>query len=157
MVVEAYYAALSAIFFPVLTLPKFLGELVIAAFVIFIITLLYRFLIDQNKMKELKDEQKELQKKSKELQKTNPEESQKVMGEVLKLSNKQMSMSLKPMIPTMIIAFAFLPWMRIVFTSPVVLLPFNLPFFGPDFGWMMWYLIISIPLSQLFRKFMGVT
>jgi len=151
-----YYPILSAIFGPILTLPKHIAEFFIAVFIIFIITIFYKFLINQNKMKELKDEQKKMQEKVKELQKTKPEEANKLMSETLKLTNKQMMMNFKPMIATFIFIIAFLPWLATIFEGPVVLLPFTLPYFGADFGWLMWYVVISFPLSMLFRKILGV-
>lgn len=158
MVVNAYYSALSAIFAPVLALPPAIAELILAAIIIFIITLFYKYLVDQNKVRDHKEQIKELQKRIKELQKTNPAEANKLLGEVLNMTNKQMLMNFKPMIPTMLLVFALLPWIAFVYAGKqVVLLPFAIPYFGSDFGWIMWYLIISIPLSMLFRKLLGVT
>ena len=153
----SYFEMLSAVFAPIMALPPIVAELVIAAMITFVITLFYRLLVNQEKMKELREQQKELQKKSKELQKTNPEEANKVMGEALRLTNKQMRMNMKPMIPTFIIVIAILPWLAHVYAYVrVAVLPFTLPYFGNDFGWLMWYFIVSIPLTQIFRKAMGV-
>lgn len=154
--IEVYYGFLSAIFAPILVFPAVIAELFLAVLITFVITLFYKFLVDQNKMKSMKDEMKEMQKKIKEAQKTNPEQANKMMGDVLKLTNKQMFLNFKPMIPTMIFVFALLPWMASVFTGPIVLLPFSLPFFGNDFGWLMWYIILSMPLTIFFRKILGV-
>jgi len=131
-------------------------ELVIAAAIVFVITLFYKFLINQNALKELKNEQKEKQQKIKELQKTNPVEANKMLNDVLKLTNKQMRMNMKPMIPTFILVIILLPWVAQLFPGAVVKLPINLPYFGSDFGWLAWYIIVSMPLNQLFRKMMGV-
>jgi len=38
----------------------------------------------------------------------------------------------------------------------VVLLPFWLPYFENDFGWLAWYFLISVVLSFVFRKILGV-
>lgn len=45
---------------------------------------------------------------------------------------------------------------NIKFERIVALLPFSLPFFGDDLGWIAWYLITSIPLMILIRKMMGI-
>jgi uncharacterized membrane protein (DUF106 family) len=42
------------------------------------------------------------------------------------------------------------------FEASIVSLPFSLPFFGNDFGWLAWYIIVSFPLSFIFRKALGV-
>jgi len=137
-------------------LPIAIEELVISAVIVFIITLFYKVLINQNAVRELKNEQKEKQQRIKELQKTNPEEANKLLNDVLKLTNKQMRMNMRPMIPTFILVIVALPWLAQLFPVAVVKLPFTLPFFGNDFGWLMWYIIVSIPLNQLFRRLIGV-
>lgn len=154
--VDGVYGVLNAIFGPVMGLRPMFAEIVIAVVVTFLITLLYRFLSNPKKMKELRDKAKELSAKAKELQKTNPEEAKKVTSEMMSLTNKQMMANMKPMIGTLLIAALFLPWMAEQFVGPVVNLPFTLPYFGPDFGWLMWYILVSIPFSQLFRKVLGV-
>jgi len=65
-------------------------------------------------------------------------------------------MNFRSMIPSMLFVIVFLPWVVLNFTGPVVMLPFSLPYFGNDFGWLMWYMITSIPFSITFRKIMGV-
>jgi len=137
-------------------LPIAIEELVLSAVIVFIITLFYKVLINQNTVRELKNEQKEKQQRIKELQKTNPQEANKLLNDVLKLTNKQMRMNTRPMIPTFILVIITLPWLAQLFPEAVVKLPFTLPFFGNDFGWLMWYIIISIPLNQLFRRLVGV-
>jgi len=153
---EGYFSILTTIFQPILVLPAPVAELIIAAFIIFIITLFYRFLVDQNKVRELKTKLKEKQQEAKEVQKTNPKQANALMNEVLKLTNRQFKMNLKPLIFVFILVIILLPWVASVFPGVVVLLPFSLPFLGNDLGWLMWYIIISLPLNQLFRKFMGV-
>jgi len=157
MVVDVYFAVLSAIFAPVLALPPALAETILAAIIIFIITLFYKYLLDQNKIREHKEQIKNLQQRIKELQKTNPAEANKMLGDVLAMTNKQMLMNFKPMVVAIVFVLAFLPWISHTFGGKsVAKLPFTLPYFGNDFGWIMWYLIVSIPLSILLRKLLEV-
>ncbi|MEM7820193.1 MAG: EMC3/TMCO1 family protein [Candidatus Aenigmatarchaeota archaeon] len=155
-IVESYYAALSVIFGPLLALPPVLGEAVMATIITLVITLFYKYMVNQAALRELKTQMKALQAKAKELQKTDPEEANKAVTEVLKLSNKQMRMNFKPMLPTLVLVMLLLPWMASVWKGPVAFLPFSLPYFGNDFGWLMWYLLLSIPMTQIFRKMLGV-
>ena len=154
--VDFYFGALSAVFGPVLSLPPILSELVIAGVISIIITLFYKKMVNQNELKELKEEQKKLQERTKELQKTNPEEANKLTGEMLKLTNKQMKMNFKPMLPTLLLVIVLFPWVASLYSGAVALLPFTLPYFGNDFGWLMWYIVVSVPMSQVFRKMLGV-
>ena len=136
-------------------LPASIAELLISAVIVFIITLFYKFLINQNELRELKSNLREKQAKVKELQKTNPQEANKVLTEVLNLSNKQFRMNMKPMLLTLVVVGLALPYVGQLFPGAVVKLPFYLPYFENDFGWLMWYIIVSVPLGQLFRKLIG--
>ena len=136
-------------------LPVFIEELLASAVIVFIISIFYRFLINQNELRELKSKLKEKQAKVKELQKSNPQEANKMLNEVLALSNKQFRMSMKPMLLTLIVVGIILPYFPQIFPGAVVKLPFYLPIFENDFGWLAWYILVSIPLGQLFRKLLG--
>ena len=153
---NAYYGVLNTVFAPVLALPPAAGELAVAAVITFVITLFYKVMVNQAKVKELWDQQKEIQREVKKLQKDSPEEANKKMSEMLKLNNTLMMLNMKPMLPTMLIVILVFPWVASTFQGHIALLPFNLPYFGADFGWLMWYFVISLPLTQLFRKLMGV-
>jgi len=200
-------------------LPLGIEEILLTAVIVFITTLIYKFLINQNEMKEVKEKQREHQAKMKEVQNTNPEEAKRIMTEMLALSNKQLKMSMKPMIVSLIIFFIALPiiseaygdktvaldsntgnftldgtnytlalnegkinldgiqcnipcdeqtignyeWNILMDNNStvrlsriVVLLPFSLPYFENDLGWLAWYIIISLVLSFVFRKILGV-
>jgi len=151
------YGILNALFGPVLGMNPMLGEVFVAVAVTFVITLLYRFLSDPMKMKLLKDKAKEISARTKEIQNKDPEESKKLTNEMLELTNKQMMASMKPMLATLLIAALVLPWMAAQFTGDVVKLPFQVPVFGwATFDWLGWYILISIPASQILRKLMGV-
>ena len=138
-------------------LPAGIEEMLIAAVIVFCISLVYKFFINHNELRELKQKQKDKQKELKELQKENPEQAKKVMNEMLAMSNKQMRMTMKPMFITLIISvLVILPVLPQLFPGPVVYLPFTLPYFGNDFGWLAWYFIVSIPLNSIIRKILGV-
>ncbi|MBR9682527.1 MAG: DUF106 domain-containing protein [Candidatus Aenigmarchaeota archaeon] len=154
--IDQYYSILGSIFGPILVLPDPLALAIMSILVTFVVTLIYKKFIDQTAMREIKAKVKAMQAESKELQKTDPDAASKKMSEMMSLTNQQMKLSMKPMIPTMIFVLAFLPWISSLFEGPVVFLPFELPFFGNDFGWLAWYMMISLPSSQLLRKILGV-
>ena len=80
-----WYDFLDPVLMPVLNLGSFWAILVLAIAISLIITLVYKFVTDQNKMKEMKDKQKDYQKKMKELR-SKPEEMMKVQKEAMKLN-----------------------------------------------------------------------
>jgi len=150
---------LNGIFAPLLGLNPVVGVFIIAASVSLLLSLPYRFLVDQKKMREHKEKVKEIQKQIKEAQKTDQKRANELMTEMLGLSNKQMMSNFKPMIPGMILVILFLPWVALqpAFASLAVSLPFSLPFFGQvNFGWLMWYILASMPMTYMFRKMLGV-
>lgn len=91
-------------------LPIGIEEILVTAVIVFVTTLAYRFLINQNDLRELKQKMKEKQEEAKKLQGSSPEESKRAMSETLILSNKQMRMTMKPMMVSLIIFFIFLPF-----------------------------------------------
>jgi uncharacterized membrane protein (DUF106 family) len=138
-------------------MPKIISELLIAALVILVITLIKKKFVNQEALKKIKEEMKNLQKKVKEIEKTNPDQAKSLSAEMMKLANKQMSMNYKSLIPTMLFVIIFLPWVALVYSgSHVAMLPFTLPYFGNDFGWLMWYFIASLPLTLIFNKLLDV-
>ncbi|MFH1228973.1 MAG: EMC3/TMCO1 family protein [Candidatus Aenigmatarchaeota archaeon] len=137
-------------------LPIFIEEILASALITFLITVIYRFLGNQSDMRQLKIDMKEKQSKIKEVQKTNPQEANRIMNEVMVLTNKQMKMNMKPMMLTLVVVSLALPYFPNFFPGDVVSLPLSLPYFGDSFGWLMWYFIVSIPFGYGFRKILGV-
>lgn len=159
-IVTSYYAALSLLFSPVLVLPLVVSELLMVAIMTFIITLFYRYLVNQDAVRALKQQIKERQAKAKELQKSNPEQANTAMSEMLKLNNQQMRLQFRPMLPTMLLVLAVFPWLATIFSGFAPALPFHSDLISALAGmvppWLLWYILISLPLSQLFRKLLGV-
>lgn len=137
-------------------LPPFLELLLISVGITFVISLNYRFLMDQNAIREIKERVKEKQEKLKEAQKNNPGEVNQLSTEILSLTNKQMKLTMKPMFLTLIFISITFYFLRGMFPEAIVVLPFAIPFVGKSLGWLSWYIITSIPLGQFFRIMMGV-
>ncbi|MDP3698125.1 MAG: EMC3/TMCO1 family protein [Nanoarchaeota archaeon] len=75
-----------------------------------IITLVYKFMTNQEEIKRLKEQQKETQKRIKELR-SNPEEAMKLQKEAMKPTMDMMRHSIKAMLITLVIAGFTFPWM----------------------------------------------
>ena len=131
-----------------------IAEILIAAAITFVVTLIYRFTLNHARLREIKQKQKENQDK---LKQCTPDEQKKLMGEMMTLSNEMMKMNMKPMMITLFLSLVVtLPILQQLFPGTVVFLPFTLPYFGNDFGWVAWYFIVSIPLNSIIRKALGV-
>lgn len=145
--------AFGLVFGPLLGLPSVLSVAVIAGLMTVFYTVLNRVLVNQAKVRELKAKIAELTKKGKG---QNEAESKAAMTEALSLQNQQMMMSFKPLLVTLVLFSVLLTGMPAAFNGPVAILPASLPFFGADFGWFMWYFVVSIPASIMARKLLGV-
>ena len=137
-------------------LPPALELLLISAGITFVISLIYRMFMDQNAIRDIKQNVKLKQAEMKEAQKTNPDQVDKITTEVLSLTNRQLKITMKPMFITLIFISVAFYFLRGMFPEAIVVLPFALPFIGKSLGWLSWYIITSIPFGQFFRTMMGV-
>jgi uncharacterized membrane protein (DUF106 family) len=142
-------------------------EFIVSILLTFVLTLSYRFLVNQTEAKDIKVRMKEKQERIKELQKTNPKEANNMANEAMALSGKQMRMTMRPMFITLMIVGVVLPWMSTVFSGIIINLPFYSALFKSTLGWLVgsegmikpwlaWYMLVSITANQLFRKMLGV-
>ena len=192
--------------------------IIFATITLFVINIFYKFLINQNEAKQLKQRTKELNKELREAQKAkNMDKANKLMNEMLSQNSKTMKMTMKPMMVSLIVVILFLPSMGIFYGDKhvtlqnstgtvtinsinytvvrdgtsvkigeqtcsipctqkigkynykvsdengnvkvamiVATLPITLPILGNTFGWLGWYIICSIPLVIVIRKFMKI-
>ncbi|MBT4935789.1 DUF106 domain-containing protein [Candidatus Woesearchaeota archaeon] len=103
-------SALSPVLQPLLNSSPFIAILVLALALSVIITFVYKWVTNQELMKELKTKQKDYQKEMKELR-SKPEEMMKVQKEAMKLNMQYMKQSFKPTLITMIPILIIFGWM----------------------------------------------
>ncbi|MBI5347520.1 MAG: DUF106 domain-containing protein [Candidatus Aenigmarchaeota archaeon] len=83
---------------------------ILAVIVLFIINLCYKYLMNQNEVKKIKDRSKEMNKEWKKYQKEgNTEKAKAIMSEMMAENNKMMMMTFKPMLVSMILVILILP------------------------------------------------
>jgi uncharacterized membrane protein (DUF106 family) len=132
-----------------------------------ITAVLYRFLVNQNEMRKLKEGIKHYQKKMKEAQKAGrTEDVQRFLGEMTKAQKKQFSLNMRPMVITIIPFFILLVWwLPANYSDLIVSLPIPLPYlsweppllhFTGEYNWFWWYLISFLPANLISRKLLGV-
>ncbi len=84
--------------------------IILAIIVLFIINICYKFLMDQNEVKRIKEKTKEMNKQWKKMQKDgNADKAKTVMSEMMQENNKMMMMTFKPMLVSMILVIFILP------------------------------------------------
>ncbi|MBU0457119.1 MAG: EMC3/TMCO1 family protein [Nanoarchaeota archaeon] len=101
---------LNPVFQPLLDISPILAIVVLAFLISLLITLVYKFMTNQDEMKRLKDQQKDFQKKMKELR-SNPAEMMKVQKEAMKVNMEYMKHSFKPTLITMLPIVLIFGWM----------------------------------------------
>jgi uncharacterized membrane protein (DUF106 family) len=101
---------LNPILGPLFNWNSLVGILVVATVVTIVITLAYKYLTDQEKMKHLKGRQKEFQKEMKS-HRDNPEKMMSVQKEAMKVNMEYMKHSLKPTLFTMLPILLIFGWM----------------------------------------------
>ncbi len=102
---------LDPIFYPLLKLGPLWAILIISFAVSLLITVVYKFVTDQNLMKQLKDEMKALQKEMKEL-KNEPQKAMEVQKKAMDRNFKYMGHSLKPTLITFIPIIIIFGWLN---------------------------------------------
>ena len=124
-------------------------DIAIIAFAIAIISQVMRMkFINQKKLKDDQKKMKEMQPKMNELMKKTDEKSKKELGEIQKeyldITKEMMQGNMKYMLfsfPVFIIALYFI---KAWYNGIIIPLPFELPFFGPDVGWLGWYILMAL-------------
>ena len=101
---------LDPVLMPVLNMSPFWGILIIALVISILISVVYKFMTDQKKMKALKEEQKEYQKRMKEL-KDQPDKMMSIQKEAMSKNMEYMKESFKPTLVTMLPIILIFAWM----------------------------------------------
>ncbi|MBN2042854.1 MAG: DUF106 domain-containing protein [Candidatus Aenigmarchaeota archaeon] len=124
----------------------------------FVMVLFYKFLADQDKIGNLKKDMDFLKQKANKAQKDGDlKKSQEYMNEMMKMSSKQMTLNMRPMMASLIFVAIMLYLVLYPLYPGVKLdLPFYLPLFEMDMSWFWWYVVASVPTNLMFRKLMGV-
>lgn len=149
----------SFVFHPLTQLSPTIAIFIFATIISFLITLPYKFLLDQKKMKQLREEIKSLSEKMREEQKNgNTEKANELLMRSMKLNNEIMRLTFKPMMLSFLIVIIFIPWIAHQYQNVVIHLPFYFPFVGHvfPFNWIGWYIVSSLTMSKIFRVLLGV-
>ena len=121
-----------------------------------VLTFLYKKLINQKKMEELKEEQKELRGKLKE-NKDNPEKLAQIQKEMMQASMASMKLTFKPMaitfIPIILIIYGLRNlYMNMANIGNIISWGANLPLIGNGAGWLLCYIFFGFIFSLILRK-----
>ncbi len=133
--------------------------LIISALISVAVTLVQKYTVDQKRIAELRRLALEYQKKLKEAREKNDQkEMRKLTKKFTSIQSEMMTMSFRPMLYYMLPLFLIFFWLRNTYpsTQVIVELPFILPKYGADFGWLGWYIFCSFVTSVSIRKILGI-
>lgn len=142
---------------PLLTLQPHISLLIFAAVLTAIIFGINRLMINRKLAKEIKDKLTNIRENLTKAQKEgNKELINKFLSDYMQTNNQYLRQMFKVMIVSFIVIIIFFPWAANRFGGlNVASLPFALPFIGTNVNWIVWYILVSITVSWLLRKFIG--
>jgi len=123
-----------------------LGIILLSFIVSLFITIVNYFMLDKEKMKEIKERQKSLRAEIKK-NKDNPEKIMELNKRMMEDMPEQLKHSFKPMIVTLIPLLILLNYLRATFAETILSEKFLI---FPT--WIWYYLIASIVFSTILRK-----
>ncbi len=126
-----------------------LGGLVLISFILtLLVTLVYKYMTDQELLKSIKEEMKEIRKEMKEFRE-DPQKMMELQKRSMEKSMVQMKNTFKPMLITFIPLIMVFGWLREVYAVTEV------SFLGMS-SWLLIYIIFSVIFSITIRKFLRV-
>ncbi len=114
--------------------------IIIAAIVSFFVTLVNFFVLDKNKIRELKQKQKDLQERIKSAG-NDPVKKMEFSKEMMSNTVENLKHSMAPIIITMVPMILLLSWLKDAFDGTTI-----------SSTWFWYYLIAAIIASMIFRK-----
>ena len=124
------------------------GLLAISFLLTLLITIVYKYMTDQELLKSIKEEMKELRGEMKEFRE-DPQKMMELQKRSMEKSVIQMKNTFKPMIVTFIPLILVFSWLREVYDS------IEINFLGIS-SWLIIYIIFSVIFSVTLRKLMRV-
>ncbi|MBL7100892.1 MAG: DUF106 domain-containing protein [Nanoarchaeota archaeon] len=137
-------------FGPVMNLPDPLNLFIVSFILTGLITLAYKYLSNQTKMKELKTEMKDMQKQMKEM-KDQPSKVMSMQKDTMKKNMEYMKHSMKPMLFTFLPIIVIFSWLRGYYEglgNPPIFLGLK---------WIWVYIIFSLVISIFLRKVLKIS
>lgn len=127
---------------------QLLGMLIITAFLSLVTTLLQKYTIDKNTLKEIKDQQKLLREQQKEY-KNDPKKSKELIQKQMELTFNLFPITMRPAAFTMIPFILLFRWFFDLYGAGGL---FEGTVFLGFMNWFWFYFLSSIIFSQIFRK-----
>ncbi|MBU0898268.1 MAG: DUF106 domain-containing protein [Nanoarchaeota archaeon] len=145
---------------------EMLTILLVAAGISLLSALFHKFFVNQNDLKQMKNEMKYQKERANAAKKRGDKGVEaEASKEMMSLSGKQMKMTMKPLMYTMIVVIVILGWLSTTYAESVINLPIPMPTLSwafpfvsltTEYSWFFWYIIVSVPTTFAFRKLLGL-
>ena len=136
-----------------------LGIFLLSILINVFITLVYKYMTDQERLKHIRAEMKKIRAEMKEAR-NDPQRMAEMNKKPMEHSGEQMRQQFKPMLITLVPIFFIWGWLRELIPLEQILIefPFSIPKAGLNtgMGWFGVYLITAIIFSSLFKKLFKV-
>lgn len=162
MVLEQLIFIFNSIFSPLIVLKPHISLLIISVILTIIIVVLNRLTIKRELLREVKNRVEQIRENLAKAQKEGDSENAKrFLQDMMKANNDYMRQIFKGTIVSAAVVFLFFPWLQHTYEVtykgiPVAQLPFAIPFIGTNLNWLAWYILVSIAIGWILRKFFGL-
>ncbi|MBI4010310.1 MAG: DUF106 domain-containing protein [Candidatus Aenigmarchaeota archaeon] len=159
MVFEQLYPIFDMIFSPLTILPHYVSVLILSSMLTMLVLSINRLLVNKDVAKSIRTKMEEIKENLNQAQKLGDKENvNKLINEMMKTNNEYMKHTLKALVVSMLVISLILPWVGEKYKGlTVASLPFNLPFVGHSFDWLLWYFLVSLTLGWIANKMFGVS
>jgi len=155
---EFLFSAFDFAFYPLTLVSPIIAVFLVSAFITILITVINKFLINQNLVRSLKKRMEEVRDNISQAQKSGDnEKANKFLNEMLEINNQYMGQIFRALTVSIIVIILILPWVQFKYGSVVVAkLPMMIPYVGNEMNWFWWYAIVTLNIGWFIRKILAI-
>ena len=162
MVLDIFSNLVDPIFNPLLNLNHVVALLIFSGILTSIIYFINKIFVNQKELKKMRQDITEVREKLSQAQKDgNKDEINKLLNDMMTINNDYFKQTFKTLIVSMIVLLLLFPWAnhtfgdQTVITHPFISFISLVPLLNLIPNWLVWYILSSITISWLLRKFIG--
>ena len=136
-----------------------IGVFLAGLFITLVMSLVNKKTLGSDKVKGVKDQMQELRQKMLESPKSgDTKKTNEYMAKMMAKNSEYMKFTMKPMLVSLLLVILILPVIRETYSGMIVAtIPETLPVIGGiELDWFWWYFMVSLTLSLVIRKVLGV-
>lgn len=162
MVLDIFPNIVDPVFNPLLAFEPVVSLFIFSTILTAIIFFINKILVNQKDVKRIKENLTEVKEKLSKAQKEgNKDDINNLLNEMMTINNQYFKQTFKMLIVSMIVLVILFPWANakfgdtIVVTHPFISFISIVPLLNLIPNWLVWYILTSVGVSWLLRKFVG--